>query len=230
MWQGKSKALTFSFDDGVTQDIRTIEILNKYNLRATFNLNSSLLGLTGTPLVRNGKTVDYIKVNPYEIRDVYRGHEVAAHTLTHPKLYDIPDDTLVFQAEEDRKTLSRLAGYEVVGMAYPFGHANEHIADVLRERTGIRYSRTVKSTNSFELPEDLLLLNPSVYFIHVEDMFKLGEEFLKLAPTKPQLFYVWGHTYELDADFISWERFEEFCRMMANRDDIFYGTNKEVLM
>lgn len=40
MWNGKKKAVTFSFDDGVTQDIRLIEIFNKYGLKGTFNLNS----------------------------------------------------------------------------------------------------------------------------------------------------------------------------------------------
>ena len=34
------KAVTFSYDDGVTQDIRLIEMLNRYNLKCTFNLNS----------------------------------------------------------------------------------------------------------------------------------------------------------------------------------------------
>ena len=34
MWNGKNKAVTFSFDDGVTQDIRLIELLDKYGLRA----------------------------------------------------------------------------------------------------------------------------------------------------------------------------------------------------
>ena len=52
MWNGKKKALTFSYDDGVTQDVRLIKILNRYGLRATFNLNSGLLGRDGT-LVRN---------------------------------------------------------------------------------------------------------------------------------------------------------------------------------
>ena len=47
-YDGKiKKAVTFSFDDGVTQDIRVVEILNKYGLKATFNVNSSLLGLPG---------------------------------------------------------------------------------------------------------------------------------------------------------------------------------------
>ena len=29
MWNGKMKALTFSYDDGVEQDIRLIEILDR---------------------------------------------------------------------------------------------------------------------------------------------------------------------------------------------------------
>ena len=40
MWNGKMKALTFSYDDGVEQDIRLIEILDRYHLRGTFNLQS----------------------------------------------------------------------------------------------------------------------------------------------------------------------------------------------
>ena len=59
-------------------------------------------------------------------------------------------------------------------------------------------------------------------------MLALGERFLALEAREPALFYIWGHAYELDAwDF--WERFEEFCRMIGGRDDIFYGTNREIL-
>ena len=61
-FEGKFKAITFSFDDGVTQDIRLIEILNKYGLKATFNLNSSCLGMEGE-LDRNGHIVRHDK-NP----------------------------------------------------------------------------------------------------------------------------------------------------------------------
>ena len=40
MFHGKMKAITFSYDDGVVQDRRLIELLDKYGLKATFNLNS----------------------------------------------------------------------------------------------------------------------------------------------------------------------------------------------
>lgn len=32
MWENKKKAVTFSFDDGVTQDVRLVEMFNKYGL------------------------------------------------------------------------------------------------------------------------------------------------------------------------------------------------------
>ena len=38
--EGKSKAFTLSYDDGVRQDKRFVKILNKYGLKSTFNLNS----------------------------------------------------------------------------------------------------------------------------------------------------------------------------------------------
>lgn len=47
MWNGKKKAVTFSFDDGVVQDRRAVALLNKYGLKGTFNLNSNYLGQGG---------------------------------------------------------------------------------------------------------------------------------------------------------------------------------------
>lgn len=47
MFQGKMKAITFSYDDGVTQDRRLVELFNRYGVKGTFNLNSELLGRDG---------------------------------------------------------------------------------------------------------------------------------------------------------------------------------------
>ena len=46
-----------------------------------------------------------------------------------------------------------------------------------------------------------------------------------------RLFYIWGHAYELDGENgISWEKFEKFCRLISDKPNVFYGTNKEVLL
>lgn len=231
-WKGKNKALTFSFDDGVKQDIRLIEILNKYGLKGTFNLNSSVLGLEGSLPFGENQTVRHDKVRACEVKSIYEGHEVAVHTLTHPNLTTLDEETIVYQVEKDRLMLGELVGYEVVGMAYPCGGVNndDRVAEIIKRRTGVKYSRTITSTGNFDLQENLYRFNPSVHYGEEKTLFSLGEKFIDLKTDKPQVFYIWGHSYEMDMNLISWERFEEFCKFISNKNDIFYGTNKEVLL
>ena len=158
MWNGKNKAITFSYDDGTMQDIRLAELFHKYGLKATFNLNSEKLGTPNT-LLREGVQVDHTKIKPEDVKSVYAGHEVAAHTLTHPHLTKITDDAeIIRQVEQDRLNLSELVGYEVVGFAYPGGGINHspRIAELIRKHTGIKYARTADSNYAFELQNHLL--------------------------------------------------------------------------
>ena len=104
----KLKAVTFSYDDGVTQDIRLIELLNKYGLKCTFNLNSELLA-TRWILSRQGQRIAHYKIYPEDVKKIYEGHEVAAHTLTHPNLTELSDAEIIRQVEQDRMNLTELA-------------------------------------------------------------------------------------------------------------------------
>lgn len=227
-----NKILTFSYDDGVTQDVRFIELLNKYGMKATFNINSQLLGCDGKLTVA-GNMVNHIKSAPEDIRFIYEGHEVAAHTLTHPFLPNIQDEKeIIRQVEEDRLALSELCGYEVVGFAYPCGGANydSRVSKIIRENTGVKYCRTIVSSHSFDIQDNLFEFKPSVYH-HAEwdKLFELGEKFLSLQTDSKKVFYVWGHSYEFDANN-TWDRFEEFLKMMSGKSDIAYLTNKEALL
>lgn len=65
----KRKAVTFSYDDGVTQDIRLIEMLNRYNLKCTFNLNSERLGKNGC-LIRENQRIAHYKIWPQDVREL----------------------------------------------------------------------------------------------------------------------------------------------------------------
>ena len=232
MWNRKLKAITFSYDDGVTQDIRLTQLFHKYGLKATFNINSELLGKPGI-IRRDGVDVSHYKVVPSDVCKIYEGHEIAAHTLTHPSLPKTEDDNEVIrQVEEDRQKLSELAGYEVVGFAYPGGGVNndERVAKLIRENTGIRYARTITSSYSFDPQENLFQFKPTVHHHgDMDGMFSLAEQFLSLKADRPQILYIWGHAYEFDIRN-EWGRFEEFCKMISGKDDIFYGTNKEVLL
>lgn len=233
MFDGKCKAVTFSFDDGVLQDIRLMELFDKYNLKGTFNINSARLGEKGE-LECRGIPVDHSRISAEELRAVYEGHEVAAHTLTHPYLIKIEDDEeVVCQVEEDRVRLSELMGYEVLGFAYPGGGPNcdQRLVDLVKTRTGVKYARTVGITNGFEMPEDLFAFQATTAD-GWENNLELAKAFLEEDADEEHLkmFYLYGHSYSFDADPESWKRMEAICELLSNRADIFYGTNKEILL
>ncbi len=227
MFDGKMKAVTFSYDDGVTQDRRLIEAFNKYGLKGTFNINSGLLG-TQNVLTYGDRSAQHNKVNPEEVGALYKGHEVAVHTITHPHLPGLAEEEIIRQVEGDRLALSELCGYEVVGMAYPVGGVNFdlRVADIIRQHTGVRYARTSVHTFNFELQKDLYIFAPTVHHNDTERCMKIIDDFLALQADKPQLLYIWGHSYEFDL-FDNWDFLDEICKKLAGHDDIFYGTNRE---
>ncbi|HPE95942.1 MAG TPA: polysaccharide deacetylase family protein [Bacillota bacterium] len=228
---GKMKAVTFSYDDGVTQDIRLVEILDYYGLKATFNINSGLLGTDGY-LERGGVEVTHRKIKPDQVARIYCNHEVAAHTLTHPMLPELPEEEIIRQVNGDVLALESLVGYDIVGMAYPGGGVNHdaRVQKIIKENTKIKYARTITSTYSFDRQSDLLCFNPTVYHImESQQLFALGEEFVRLEPDEPKLFYIWGHSYEFDIAG-TWKQFEDFCKLISGKNDIFYGTNRQTLL
>ena len=232
-FNGKMKALTFSYDDGVGQDVRLIEMFNKYGMKGTFNLNSKLLGRRENRSVVMGKEIDRPTAMPEDVKYIYKGHEVAAHTLTHPLLPAIEDEKeIIHQVEDDRVRLSELCGYDVVGFAYPCGGQNfdHRVSELIKHNTGIKYARNIISNHSFKLQDNLHEFCPTVYHHGEWDkLFELADKFVSLKAEEPSIFYIWGHAYEFDIEN-TWDRFEELLKIISGKNDIFYGTNREVLL
>ncbi len=145
--QGKHKVLTMSYDDGKVFDRRLVEIFNKNGIKGTFHINSGLF--------------DDSRIKPSDIKKLYSGHEVAAHTLTHPTIARSPKEQVVLQVLEDRKNLENLVGYTVRGLSYPNGSYNKDIKEIL-PHLGIEYSRVVGSSKTFDLPEDFFAWTSNV--------------------------------------------------------------------
>ena len=230
--QNKLKAVTFSYDDGVTQDIRLIELLNKYRLKGTFNLNSELFGTRGI-LSYEGQRISHYKIHRDDVKQVYNGHEVAVHTLTHPNLTALEDGEVIRQVKQDQINLSQLVGYDVVGMAYPCGGVNhdDRVAGLIQNNTSIQYCRTITNTDSFDEQVDLYRFRPNVcHVVEFERLMEMGKRFVELKTDTPQIFYIWGHSYEMDYHPDDWSKLEEFFKLISNRPDIYYGTNREVLL
>lgn len=154
------------------------------------------------------------------------------HTLTHPNLVKLDEAEIIRRVEQDRRNPEALVGYDVVGMAYPCGGVNndDRVAAVLREHTKIRYSRALECTDSFDVQENLYRFRATARILQFDRLWDFGRRFAEMQPDRPQIFYIWGHTYEPDYDTSYWARIEEFFAFIADRDDIYYGTNREVLL
>ena len=223
LWPGgREKALTLSYDDAVLQDIRLLEIMNKNGIKGTFNLNSGFLGTENT-LIREGHLVQHNKVAPEKIAEVYRGHEVATHTVTHPHLTNLPDAQVLDEVLTDRRNLESLVGYPVRGLAYPCGSVDQRVMDLLKG-CGIVYARAVGTTKKFAIPPRDTWLNWECSCHHWEleqliDPFLQGKGLMLLS--------VWGHAYEFDQRD-DWEVITDQLTRLGGHEEIWYATNIEV--
>lgn len=214
----KTRAVTLSFDDGFYYDRDMVKILDQYGVKCTFNLNSFRLDQKNC-------------IASEEVAELYKNHEVAVHTLTHPHLQDLDRGSLAYQIIADRKYLEELVQKPVEGMAYPYCLKDvPGLVDTVAA-CGIRYSRTVDNTHSLDLPDDYLRWHPTC---HQSDP-RLPEMFDKLlAPVPPvhqrhvpvKLLYIWGHSYEYKDN---WEALENMCKLISGNEEVWYATNGEIV-
>ncbi len=222
---GKDRALTLSYDDGVEQDVRLIEIMRENGLKGTFNLNSGLYAPEGT--VYPEGTI-HRRMSLKTCQEVYKnsGMEVAVHGLTHPHLEQLPANLCTREVLWDRENLEQEFDCIVRGMAYPYGTYSDGVVETLR-RCGIAYSRTTESTHKFDIPGDWLRL-PATCHHKDPKLMELARRFVESDwSSTPALFYLWGHSYEFEMHG-NWNVIEEFARYAGNRETVWYATNIEI--
>lgn len=208
---GKSFCITMSFDDGRTYDRRLINIFNQYGIKGTFHLNSGFLDQE-----------DY--VTKKEVKDLYKGHEVACHTVTHPHLTELPNIQIIKEILEDKDVLEKLVGYPIRGISSPFGAYHQQVLEIMK-MCGIEYNRTVKRTYQFNPPENFLEWHPTHHIrIFERDLF---DQFFSNPFNEKKILYLWGHSYEFN-DNNTWGEIEKVCQYLGNREDVWYATNIEI--
>ena len=200
------KYFILSFDDGTIHDKHFVELLNKYQVPCTFNLNSGLEDFVwefeGNPVIRQhlADTVEQ-----------YRGHEIASHSLTHPRLEQLPPPRLRHEVEEDCAALKRIFGMPEIGFGVPFTVCGEREIRIIKKH--VRYIRLSEYSDSFALPDDL-------YHIPIHALYNDPDVREKIASfaennLSDSLFIMAGHSYELE--FLGhWEYMEELLRYIKN--------------
>ena len=185
-----SKIFLLSFDDGTVYDKRFVELLNKYEMPCTFNLNSGLEDFVWDYEDR----VPIRRQRLAETVEQYRGHEIASHSLHHHWLNTLSPPQLRREVGEDCEALKALFGLKEIGFGVPFTACGEREIRIIRKY--VRYIRLSAFADTFALPED-------PYHIPIHGLYNdpdIREKIQAFSEnTLPDsLFVMAGHSYEFE--------------------------------
>ncbi len=184
------KIFLISFDDGTIWDKRFVELLNKYGMKATFNLNSGLEDFVW-------HYEDRFPIRRQVLADTiaqYQGHEVASHSLHHHWLNTLTPPQLSREVGEDCAAIKALFGLKEIGFGVPFTACNKREIRIIRKF--VRYIRLSEFSDSFLPPDD-------PYHIPIHGLYNqpdIRERIVRFAENQlpVSLFVMAGHSYELE--------------------------------
>lgn len=202
-----SKIFIISFDDGTVWDGPLVQLLNKYGMRATFNLNSGLEDFVWY-------YDDRFPVRRQRLRDTleqYRLHEVASHTRTHPWLNSLTPPQLSREVGEDCAALKEIFGLSQIGFGVPFTACGQREIRIIRKY--VRYIRLSAFSDSFAPPED-------PWHIPIHGLYNdpdIREKIALFAQNSlpVSLFVMAGHSYELEA-LDHWDYMEQLLKYIQS--------------
>jgi peptidoglycan/xylan/chitin deacetylase (PgdA/CDA1 family) len=212
--------VTQSWDDGVLDDLRLMDILRKYRARATFNLCP---GIYRDQRVLGWKYKDHdvYRLSAEDVRTSFGDFEVASHSVTHPHLEQLDREAVRRELVDSRHILEDWFQRPIRGFAYPFGSFNATVKEELRS-AGYAYARTVARSERVFPPDDPMEFNVNAH-IHDPGFWEAFER-----SNKPGgVFYFWGHSYEMRTEAL-WADYEEKIARLSATPDVRWVTNIEL--
>jgi len=107
-----------SFDDGVKEDLHSVELLERYGLKGTFFVTASNINK---------------QLSAEEIRHIAEVHEIGSHTVNHPRLTEVTLSSARYELTESKRQLEQTLKQPVTSFAYPFGFYNSSLGDLVKE-------------------------------------------------------------------------------------------------
>ena len=220
---GKKKAFNVTYDDGVVQDIRFVELLNRYQLKGTFNLNSALLENEFAWTHESGCVVKRLKTD--QVVSLYTGHEIASHTLTHPYMDSLTKEEILHELSKDKANLEKLFCRDIKGFAVPVDYYSELIELCVKE-CGFEYARISEESHSFSPQKDFYKWRATIF--HCDDqLLNLTQQFVE-TDDELALFQIVGHSYDLDVEN-KWDTMNQIFGFISKQYDVLPMTSIEIV-
>jgi peptidoglycan/xylan/chitin deacetylase (PgdA/CDA1 family) len=152
------RSVVVTFDDGYVSTALAKPVLDRFGYPGTvfavtsFPSSGRLLSWPGVEEWTAGAYADEMSPLDWEglARLAEAGWEVGSHTVTHPKLPELPDERLAEELEASRETIrARLGACDSV--AYPYGLADDRVA-AAAARAGYLSGVTLTSAHRADRP------------------------------------------------------------------------------
>lgn len=252
-----TKSAVFNYDDGIASDAQLVELLDKYEAKATFNLVSGrLYNNMKSAAVKAGYSDSEEDVYAFA-KAMYAGkygnHEISTHTVAHKPAHldpgeesaDSKGNKLVGASTEDEiadiqncpiqvREWFGLEDDEVIGLAWPNGNGHsrsDYYTDLepAMVEVGLKYARH-DANGTFELPEDWFSWHATA---HHPNAAPYVDSFIALPNSGDmKCLFIWGHTYEfndnINDDNLNWNYIERIVKALHDQGNIWFATNGDV--
>jgi peptidoglycan-N-acetylglucosamine deacetylase len=229
----KEVIVTTSWDDGHLLDHRLASLLVDYQLPGTFYISP-----------KSAEIAPSNRISRQQLAELAGAFEIGAHTLTHPRLPMVDEDTARREIEGSRGYLEDATGSAVTSFCYPYGAFDETTVGLVRA-AGFRYARTVQRFSAapgadlFRAPTTvhayshrvdalpalrLAKLNPSVAWHIYRSWDLLAMRLFDQTLRSGGIFHLWGHSWEIDAHG-DWDRLRRVFAYLAGRPGVRYVVN-----
>jgi hypothetical protein len=233
--------VTTSWDDGHYMDLRLADRLAEHGLKGTFYV----------ALNHPGEK----EIGDDEIGMLLRmGMEIGSHTLTHRLLTGRPLAEVRQELSDSKARLEDITGAPVVAVSYPEGAFTAAVCAALAD-TGYALGRTTMAfrvTAAFDparmpISVDFRRAPPVALARHAlrdaniagladwlrlarleANPLRLGKLLFDAALARGGVFHVNARSWEIDAHDL-WRDLDELFGYIANRPDVYYSTNTQVL-
>lgn len=211
--------ITTSWDDGHPLDLQLAELLQKYDIPATFYI-----------------PVDNMErkcMSPQQIREITQSFDVGGHSYHHVNLTKIPQTEAEEEIMEGKKRLEEIIGKELFSFCYPKGRFNDEVINIVKGagfiggRTVKLFSRNLKDRFKMGTTATARDLWPTAYVKHsavsldpglflfmlknnlfTKSWDRIATETLNFVLNNGGVWHLWGHSWEID-DNNDWGKLEE---------------------
>lgn len=225
--------VTTSWDDGHRLDLRLAEVLDEYQLPATFYISPA-----------SAEIAPADRLSPAGIRGIAERFEIGAHTLTHPRLTSLPVADARHEIVTGRAHLEDITGRPVTSFCYPGGAFGPEHVRLVRE-AGFSYARTVRrfsldagsdplrSPTTVQAYRHLVDVGPALAYARLRPAaaWSLHRHWDRLAMRLFDrvlevggVFHLWGHSWEV-AQRGWWADLQRVCAYIAGRPGVRYLDN-----